>query len=284
MVTEQSLSLPTGDGLDLAATLFETPAKTKSKTVVIGSALGVPRYFYFKFARFLASKDYSVITFDYRGIYESRNVPRSGSEMTMKDWGMFDIEAALKFALDELNTGKLIYIGHSCGGQLLGMAPSSIHIDRIVFVACQLGYWRLWPWPLRYGVLMTWQTIALMVPFFDYLPTKMMGISSLNLPSGVAKQWSQWGKTPHYLFNKKHNIDASRYGQLAVPLLSYHFKDDQLFAPAASVNALLAKYKKSDITRREINPGSIDSKSIGHFGFFKERFRDTLWEETSQWL
>jgi len=24
--------------------------------------------------------------------------------------------------------------------------------------------------------------------------------------------------------------------------------------------------------------------SIGHFGFFRERFRDSLWRETADWL
>lgn len=283
-VTKKTISLQTGDGLSLAATLFKPSSKSNNATLVIASALGVPRYFYFKFASFLASRGYSVITFDYRGIYESRKVSRSGSEMKMKEWGIFDIEAALKYALDELNTERLLYMGHSCGGQLLGLAPSCTHIDRIAFVACQLGYWRLWPWPLSYGVLMIWQIIGLMVPFFDYLPTKIMGISSLNLPSGVAEEWSQWGKTPEYLFNEVHNIDTSRYGHLSKPLLSYHFKDDKLFAPAASVDALIAKYEKATVTKRNIDPDNVDAISIGHFGFFKERFRESLWQDTLEWF
>lgn len=283
-INKKSLTLQTGDGLRLAATLFEPSSETNGDVLVIASALGVPRYFYFKFAGFLASKGYSVITFDYRGIYESRKVARSGSEMTMDEWGKFDIEAALKYALDKLNSKRLLYMGHSCGGQLLGLAPSCTEIDRIAFVACQLGYWRLWPWPLSYGVLMTWQTISFMVPFFDYLPTKKMGISSLNLPSGVAEQWSKWGKTKDYLFNDDLGLDTSLYRKLDKPLLSYHFSDDKLFAPEASVDALLAKYEQATVTRREIEPANIKAKSIGHFGFFKERFRETLWRETLEWF
>lgn len=283
-VNKKSLTLLTGDGLYLSATLFEPTAEANGDVLVIASALGVPRYFYYKFAGFLASKGCSVISFDYRGIYESRGVARSGSEMIMEEWGKFDIEAALKFALDTLNSERVFYLGHSCGGQLLGLAPSCTEIDRMVFVASQLGYWRLWPRPLSYGVLMTWQIISLMVPFFDYLPTKKMGISSLNLPSGVAGQWSKWGKTQDYLFNEEHNLETYRYSQLAKPLLSYHFSDDKLFAPAASVDALLAKYERATVTRREIKPAHINAKSIGHFGFFKERFKDTLWQETLKWF
>ena len=252
--------------------------------MVIASALGVPRYFYYKFARYFASKGYSVVTFDYRGIYESRESVKSGSEITMEEWGKYDIEAALKFALNELKTEKLFYLGHSCGGQLLGLAPGSMQVDRVAFVACQLGYWKLWPWPLSYAVLMTWQVIAIMVPFFDYLPARMMGVSSLNLPSGVAKQWAHWGKTPGYLFNEKHQLDTSRYEKLAIPLLSYHFTDDLLLAPADSVDALLAKYRQAIIKKRNIDPNDISMKNIGHFGFFKERLKSSLWREVLEWF
>ncbi|MDX1585664.1 MAG: alpha/beta fold hydrolase [Balneolaceae bacterium] len=283
-LSKQSISLQTEDGLSLAATLFKPADNAKKETLVVASALGVPRYFYYKFAAYFASHGYSVITFDYRGIYESRRVSLSGTEMSMEQWGSLDIEAALKFARQECETERLHYLGHSCGGQLLGLAPSSTRVDRIAFVACQLGYWKLWPWPLRYGVLMTWQTISLMVPFFDYLPTRIMGISSHNLPSGVAEQWSKWGKTPDYLFNEIHGIDTSRYGKLHKPLLSYHFKDDTLFAPAASVNALLNKYEHAAITKKEIDPESLNLGSIGHFGFFKERFKDLLWLDTLNWF
>ena len=281
---EKSYSLKTDDGLSLAATLFEPSEIEERRTLVIASALGVPRYFYYKFARYFASKGYSVVTFDYRGIYESRESVKSGSEITMEEWGKYDIEAALKFALNELKTEKLFYLGHSCGGQLLGLAPGSMQVDRVAFVACQLGYWKLWPWPLSYAVLMTWQVIAIMVPFFDYLPARMMGISSLNLPSGVAKQWAHWGKTPGYLFNEKHQLDTSRYEKLAIPLLSYHFTDDLLLAPADSVDALLAKYRQAIIKKRNIDPNDISMKNIGHFGFFKERLKSSLWREVLEWF
>ncbi|HKL19151.1 MAG TPA: alpha/beta fold hydrolase [Halalkalibaculum sp.] len=281
---EKSYSLKTDDGLSLAATLFEPSEIEERRTLVIASALGVPRYFYYKFARYFASKGYSVVTFDYRGIYESRESVKSGSKITMEEWGKYDIEAALKFALNELKTEKLYYLGHSCGGQLLGLAPGSMQVDRVAFVACQLGYWKLWPWPLSYAVLMTWQVIAIMVPFFDYLPTRRMGISSLNLPSGVAKQWAHWGKTPGYLFNEKHQLDTSRYEKLAIPLLSYHFTDDLLLAPADSVDALLAKYRQAIIKKRNIDPNDISMKNIGHFGFFKERLKSSLWREVLEWF
>ncbi len=282
--TEQSVTLHTGDNHKLASTVFKPANTNGSHTLVIGSALGVPRYFYFKFARYFAENGYSVVTFDYRGIYESRETVSSGSKITMEEWGSRDIEAALQYARETLHADKLFYLGHSCGGQLLGLAPNSIEIDRVAFIACQLGYWKLWSRPLRYGVFLTWQLLFMMVPFFEYIPAKMLGISSLNLPSGVARQWADWGTSPGYLFNKKHGLDTSRYAELRCPILSYHFEDDILLAPPKAVDALLAEYTAAPITKRSIKPGALNQEKIGHFGYFKERLRETLWQETLGWF
>ncbi|MFL6259471.1 MAG: hypothetical protein ACJ76Y_07150 [Thermoanaerobaculia bacterium] len=32
------------------------------------------------------------------------------------------------------------------------------------------------------------------------------------------------------------------------------------------------------------SPREVGAPAIGHFGFFRERFRDTLWRESSGWL
>lgn len=282
--TEESIKLRTEDNLELTATVFKPSSGDSNLTLVIGSALGVPCYFYYKFARFFAENGYSVVTFDYRGIYESRGSTPPGAKMSMAEWGTYDIEAALRYAREKLNTDKLFYLGHSCGGQLLGLAPSCRNVDCITFVACQSGYWNLWPFPLNIGLLITWQFLFVLAAIFDYVPTKLLGISSLDLPRGVARQWAEWGITPGYLFNEKHKLDTSRYEEVKVPILSYDFDDDILLAPARSVKALLSKYPAADIQERHVQHKSLNLKKIGHFGFFKERMKETLWQETLEWF
>lgn len=283
-VNQKRVSLPTKDGLALAATVFFPRRESPNRVLVIGSALGVPRYFYFKFARFFAAHNFTVITFDYRGIYASTCDTLSGSEMKMEHWGSRDIESALGYAQNEFMPDELIYLGHSCGGQLIGLAPSCRQIGKIIFVACQQGYWKLWPWPYNIGVYLTWQLLDAASSFVDYVPTKLLGISSLNLPAGVAKQWAAWGKSPYYLFDAKHGLDTSRYHELSVPLLSYNFTDDLLLGPPKAVEALLKKYKSADITQHAISPKDYNRNTIGHWGFFKEPLKDPLWHETLQWI
>lgn len=275
--------LETADGYLLAATLFD-PEKEVKRIVVIASALGVPRYFYFKFARFLAGQGFAVLTFDYRGIHESKGGNISGSEMKMEDWGRLDIDAALGFMIGKYPGKPLVYVAHSCGGQLVGLAPNSEKINAMVFVACQSGYWGHWSWPYRWGVWFTWYSLPLLVPFFDYIPARLMGISSVNLPSGVAQQWAAWGKRPGYLFDPAFGLDTARYRRFEVPLLAYTVADDPFFAPAASVEALLEEYPNAEIEQRVADPGDYRQKSIGHFGFFREKFKESLWEEALHWM
>jgi predicted alpha/beta hydrolase len=50
------------------------------------------------------------------------------------------------------------------------------------------------------------------------------------------------------------------------------------------VEALAGLYPASKPEIRRIAPRDVGSRRIGHFGFFREPFRDTLWREAADWL
>lgn len=54
-------------------------------------------------------------------------------------------------------------------------------------------------------------------------------------------------------------------------------------APRA-VEALLALYPNAAIERRSTTPAQAGGRRIGHHGFFSERYRDTLWRTTLDWI
>ena len=56
------------------------------------------------------------------------------------------------------------------------------------------------------------------------------------------------------------------------------------FAPAGAVQALLDLYPSSRSELKKVRPGDVGAERIGHFGFFRERFRDTLWRDAADWL
>ncbi|MDA2928912.1 hypothetical protein MYX84_03015 [Acidobacteria bacterium AH-259-O06] len=72
----EKLKVPATDGYLLAATLYRSGQEEKiGRFVLINSAMGVKRRYYNSYARFLSENGFTVLTFDYRGIGDSR--PRS---------------------------------------------------------------------------------------------------------------------------------------------------------------------------------------------------------------
>ena len=55
-------------------------------------------------------------------------------------------------------------------------------------------------------------------------------------------------------------------------------------AALAAVEAFLAQYPGAQREMKRIAPREVSAERIGHFGFFRERFRDTLWQEAAEWL
>jgi len=79
-------------------------------------------------------------------------------------------------------------------------------------------------------------------------------------------------------------LDAEKsYARFTAPLRAYAIADDP-FAPQAAVWALLDLYPSSPSEIRTVHPREVGAGAIGHFGFFRERFRDTLWREAADWL
>src|SRR5580693_1768134 len=65
------ITFPAVDDYALGATLF-LPRGAKQHAVLINSATAVPRKIYRKFAGYLAGRGFAVLTYDYRGIGDSR--------------------------------------------------------------------------------------------------------------------------------------------------------------------------------------------------------------------
>ena len=118
------ISFPAVDGYGLGATLF-LPRGAKRHAVLINSATAVPRKIYKGFAGYLARRGCAVLTYDYRGIGDSR--PRSlvGFKASMSDWAALDVTAAVAWMRERYHDLPLSYVGHSFGGQALGLLANN---------------------------------------------------------------------------------------------------------------------------------------------------------------
>jgi len=248
--------------------------------VVIAGATAVKQAYYARFAAWLALQGATVLTFDYRGVGDSRPHSLRRFDARMRDWGDQDLEAVLRFALSEKGERPLHLIGHSVGGQLLGLAPSAQQLSRIVTVASQSGNWRHWSGLPRLQML---TVFFAMIPLFGnalgYVPG-WLGMGE-DLPGGIALEWAKWARHPDYLI--AYVSSREDYAKLSAQWLALSI-DDDTYAPRAAVDSLHALYSGASIERRHLTPKDVGALSIGHFGFFRSTFEASLWAMASQFL
>ena len=120
-------------GATLALRTFEPPAAPLA-TIVVPSAMGVAQNFYARFAEWLATRGYLAATFDYRGIGESAPARLRGYQVDICGWATQDCAAVIDFIRKRASAIPLYWVGHSLGGQLLGLIPNREHIDRVLEV------------------------------------------------------------------------------------------------------------------------------------------------------
>lgn len=274
--TGDRIPLTARDGFDLGARLF-VPASTPRATVLIHSATGAPQRYYSRFAAWMASQGFRVMTYDYRGIGTSRPRSLRGFRASMTDWATLDATAATDVA-SQFGREPLVVIGHSFGGQLLGLVDDYRRADAVVMVGAQFGYWGFWEQATERLRLRTlWNAI---VPtanaLFGYLPGSLgLGI---DLPAGVASEWARWCSHPDYLLID-HPTAAQRFQAIDKPFLFYSFTDDE-FAPRRAVDRYLATLPPDAVLHRRLRPSQVGTRKVGHFGFFRAQFEKSLWRET----
>jgi len=274
------MTIPCQDNFQLAGTVYES--ERNDKIVIINTGTGILRRYYDGFAQFLCENGFTVVTYDYRGIGDSRPQSLRGFAVTMHEWGQKDIASVIEWSQQKFQPTRLFIVGHSAGGQLVGFAANNHLIDAMVFVAAQNGYWGHWPMPQRFVYAGLWHFMPVLANVWGYLPSKPLGLGE-DLPRGVACEWAKWCRHPEYMFGYQSSLDISNYAKLAAPILAYSFADDS-YAPKPAVDALLQNYPQARIVRRHVTPAAVNAKSIGHFGFFRKVVRDTLWRETVTWL
>lgn len=71
----------------------DEPADPTRPVVIINAATSVRCRHYSRFADYLFANGLDVITYDYRGIGESRDGSLRGFKASWSDWGMLDFEA-----------------------------------------------------------------------------------------------------------------------------------------------------------------------------------------------
>ena len=257
----------------LAATFFE--AKDGSTVLIIASATGVKQEFYQKFAQDLSNNGVSVITFDYYGIGRSLTKPIKDLSNNAADWGKNDLESVIQYVMTKYPESKKVILGHSIGGQLIGLAKSATDVDKIVLVAAQSGYWKFWEGMGKIKMWFNWYVLfPVLISLFGYLNSKKLS-GMENLPKNVARQWRSWGKRPDYI-QSDQTITRKYFDQIETEVSAFGIADDQ-FAPLKAVEWMTNQYRNAKVKSAILHPEDFNVKRIGHFGLFKEKFKESIW-------
>lgn len=286
------ISLVATDGYRLAARLWADSQSRPTTVALINAGAGIGSNYYDRFARFLAECGIATLIYDYRGI--ARSKPRSlrGFAVSVEDWGRKDCAAMLQWMATRFPGARRAVIGHSVGGFVTGFVTNGHMIDRMLLVGAHTGYWRDYAANARLGMYLLWHILMpALTRVVGYFPGRWLHLLE-DLPAGVALEWANrrkgdfwWNlRTADGAPDQARIADAlSGFSAIRAPTLALIFSDDA-FATEAATNRVLGLYSNCPATRLVVNPEEVGGQKIGHFGFFRSRFHDTLWPRVVRWL
>lgn len=279
--------LRASDGRLIAGRWAEPPAGQGVRAVaVISPATAVASRFYKAFAEWLALRGYAVLCFDYRGIGDSQASLHPGEDVGMRDWARLDMGAALhaatrRRAIEEHQQGRavgLLWVGHSFGGNAVGLVPGFEAIDAILGVAAQVAHWRHWSGWAR---VQAWVFFHVMLPVFAtvlaHTPGRVLGPRAQDLPAGASRDWADWGRTPGFIFGDPGLSKELGNHRFTGSVHLWDISDDHLFGPASAVDALALRFPAAQVQRRTVSPADLGVREIAHFGPFRRELGAILW-------
>ena len=292
-INSTDLALAATDGYPLAARLWEGSQQSRPLTVaLVNSGAGIGSHYYDRFARFLSQCGVPTLVYDYRGIAKSRPPSLRGFVASVEDWGSKDCAAVLEWLSSRYPGARRVVVGHSVGGFVTGFVTNGPLIDRMLLIGAHTGYWRDYAPRARAGMYLLWHTLMpLLTSALGYFPGRRLHLLE-DLPAGVALEWAN-RRQPDFWWNKTMldgSVDTEwrenalrRFQAIRARTLSLRFSDD-VFATEAATDRLLGLFQSCPTTRMVVRPADTGRQKIGHFGFFRSRFRDTLWPPIAEWL
>jgi predicted alpha/beta hydrolase len=258
------------DGERLVGHFFKAEPKGDGLPVLLCPATGVKQFFYLRFAHWLAQQGHDVLVFDYRGVGLSLHTNLKDSKATLAEWGQKDLVAALDWLLQHTGANQAVLLGHSAGGQMMGLMPNHNRIERVVGVAASTGWFPGMRPAFRFKARLGLRCIIpLAVRVLGYAPNSKIGLGE-NLPAGVALQWGQWCAAGGYATNAvQGNPELDFHAEIRIPFTSFYATDDDI-ATAATVADLMRTFPNAIRSTVVVEPAQVGLQSIGHLDWFRK--------------
>lgn len=270
------------DGFELAGTIY-IPVEPIKAAVMIAPATGIKQTFYTNFSKYLCELGFVVLTYDNRGIGQSLKGDIKEVNASLVDWGQLDMTAVLAYL--KTNFPKLDYhlIGHSAGGQLVGLMKNAMELRSIFNYGCSSGSVQnaTYPFKIKSHIFLN-AFIPLSNLIFGHTKSQWVRMGE-PLPKKVGQQWSRWCTHKGYIaVDLDTKIKDHFYNTLNINSLWVHSDDDDI-ANLANVKDMIRVFPKLQHRILTLHPQDYGYYDIGHMKFFSSK-RDKLWYLATHWL
>lgn len=267
------------DGVLLRGELLE--AKSAKAVVLINPGTATKTRFYRPFSEFLVANGYHVLLWNYRGFGESRTADLAHSDIEYTDIGEFDIPAAISYVKNTFPELPLYCVGHSTGGQQIGLAHNCNELNGLVAVAVSTGYFGSMPSMYKAQAHLFFKVITpISNKLFGYVKAKQLNLME-DLPPKLATEWGQWCKKKDFMFDKKFaqaKPQIKNYRRFDFPVHVFTADDDEISTDFNTKRLWqhISSSKPIEFTRYKA--ADMPKKAVGHFGYFR-RANQQVWQD-----
>jgi predicted alpha/beta hydrolase len=276
------LTLDCPDGYALHGSLFTPrPGAERGVTVIVCPAIGVRQRFYWAFAAALADAGFHVLSLANRGMDVSLAAEDRPWPHELRHWGEVDLPAIVAHARAARPGDRLFVVGHSMGGQLVGLSDSLLALDGVVTVAATAAWWGHWSFPANVGILAWDLAMPVLGRIFPRFPAERLRLGP-DIDARLMRDWVRWGRDRDYLFAERFGL-PSHLDRYRGRVLAFSFSDDP-FGSRAAVDALHRRFTAAELVERHVAPAEVGARRLGHFGYFRRAAGEPLWRETIAWM
>lgn len=264
----ESLRLVARDGYALTSRIHGA----QGPVVVVAGATGVPQRFYRAFGSGLADAGFTALTFDYRGIGESRPASLKGFVARGLDWAELDLNAAVDWALTR---GPTLVVGHSYGGQAYGLVSRVNETLGLFAVGTGAGWTGYMPPLEQVKVGLFWNVLGpVSTSLKGYLPKAAWG--GEDLPLGVYRDWRTWCSSPTYWFADPSLGLAERVAKVTRPITALNTPDDAWASPRAA-EVFFSHFSGAPTTLLAPTSASLGHHQVRHLDYLRPG-RESVWK------
>ena len=290
-VQVEDVFIQTPDNIDLAATLY-LPADTgdgingngsNGVTVQINSSMATPRQYYRAFATHLAARGFTLLAYDYRGVggslFEMVPPPHGRNGL---DSGRIDQTVVADYLARRFPDHIPTVVGHSFGGQILGLTRHASRWRAIFLMGTSHGYYAKWPLPQRWHM---WIRSFIMAPLLARMPRSWQKRMEerMGIPFALGYEMSLYLRTPHFFITEDGQPIRPHNDELRATIRHVTMSDDEVVIPGSDID-LEFFYPNANRINDRRTPADYGMQSVGHFGFFRRSMPATAWTDVGDWL